>query len=197
MSDATFTLYYHPSIPGRGEYVRLLFEAAGTPYTESNDRDALQARIMITGTVGHPPHFAPPMLGVTPRDGQEWLLSQTPAILAFLGPRLGLVGDIEGDSAAEREKRHAQIQQLTLTALDLMLEAHDTHHPIANSLYCTCSSQCVLHQVTGYDQTKNRRRKPSAVQRTSARTACPSSSSTSTRFCHSTRPSLAFSSVRR
>jgi glutathione S-transferase len=136
MSNTTYTLYYWPSIPGRGEYVRMLFEAAHAPYTDNTDVGALQARVMATDTVGHPPHFAPPILGVTPAGGPEWFLSQTPAILAFLGPRLGLVGDVDGEPEASREQRRAHVQQLTLTALDLMLEAHDTHHPIANGLYC-------------------------------------------------------------
>jgi glutathione S-transferase len=140
MSTTSYTLYYWPEIPGRGEYVRLLFEASNTPYTDNTDINALQARVMTTDTVGHPPHFAPPVLGVTPKNGQEWYVSQTGAILSFLGPRLGLSGDIEGEDEAEREKRRAQVLQLALTSLDLMVEAHDTHHPIANGLYCMCSS---------------------------------------------------------
>lgn len=131
-----YTLFYWPGIPGRGEYIRLLFEASNTPYTDNTDIGALQKRVMSTDTVGHPPHFAPPVLSVKPKNGPEWYLSQTPAILAFLGPRLGLAGDVAGEDEAEQGARRAQIQQLTLTALDLMVEAHDSHHPIASSLYC-------------------------------------------------------------
>jgi glutathione S-transferase len=136
MSDTTYTLYYWSSIPGRGEYIRLAFEAAGTSFMDNTDPGALQARVMSTGAAGHPPHFAPPVLGVTPSGGSEWFMSQTPAILAFLGPRLRLVGDVDGEDTSTREQRRAHVQQLTLTALDLMLEAHDSHHPIGSGLYC-------------------------------------------------------------
>jgi glutathione S-transferase len=137
MSNISYTLYYWPSIPGRGEYVRLLFQASNTPFTDNTDVGDLQARVMKTNVVGHPPHFAPPVLGVTPQGGEEWFVSQTSAILSFLSPRLGLAGDIQGEDELSRDKRRAHVQQVTLTALDLMVEAHDTHHPIANGLYCT------------------------------------------------------------
>jgi hypothetical protein len=136
MSKLSYTLYYWPEIPGRGEYVRMLFEASNTPYTDSTDIKELQARVMSTDTVGHPPHFAPPVLGVTPNSRQEFYISQTAAILGFLGPRLGLMGDLEAEDEIDRDKRRAQVQQVALTALDLMVEAHDSHHPIANGLYC-------------------------------------------------------------
>ena len=66
--------------------------------------------------------FAPPFL----RSG-ALVLAQTATILAFLGPRHGLTPD---DDAG---RYHAQ--QLQLTVADLVAEAHDTHHPIAGSLY--------------------------------------------------------------
>lgn len=148
MSDLSYTLYYWPSIPGRGEYVRLLFEASATPYTDQTDVQTLQSKVMNTD-VGYPPHFAPPVLGIKSGSSkEEQHISQTPAILSFLGPRLGLVGDIEGEDDVQRDIRRARVMQLTLTALDLMVEAHDTHHPIANSLYCEFPSDNSIYYIS-------------------------------------------------
>src|SRR5262249_30714299 len=66
--------------------------------------------------------FAPPFL----RSG-DLVVAQTANILLYLGPRLGLV---PGDEAA-RLRAH----QLQLTVTDVLSEVHDTHHPIAGSLY--------------------------------------------------------------
>jgi glutathione S-transferase len=89
-------------------------------------------------SVGHPPHFAPPVLEIlAPSSSESSYISQTPAILAFLAPILGL------DGAATTPKlddftlnvQRAQINQIVLTILDLNNEAHDTHHPISSSSY--------------------------------------------------------------
>lgn len=56
----------------------------------------------------------------------DLLLSQTPAILAYLGPRLGLVPDGDPNGAW-------RVHALALTALDgLSNEVHNCHHPIAS-----------------------------------------------------------------
>jgi glutathione S-transferase len=55
------------------------------------------------------------------------VVSQTANILAFLAPRLGLVPD--------DETLRAEANQIQLTVGDLVDEVHDTHHPIAGSLY--------------------------------------------------------------
>ncbi len=126
--NARYELYYWPSIQGRGEFVRLALEAAGAPYVdvarvpaeEGGGVKVLQA--LLASTAGGGPFFAPPVLrhgGVT--------LSQTAAILQYLGPRLRLVPDDDGS----RLRAH----HLQLTIADFVLEAHDTHHPIASSLY--------------------------------------------------------------
>lgn len=131
-----YTLLYHPSIPGRGEYVRLAFEAAGVPYSDAGNESSAGKKDVYscvgpksTGSNGNPPQFAPPMLKVpgAGKDGKTLLISQTPNILLYLGPQLGLAGEDEIDKL--------YVNQLTLTALDLSNEAHDTHHPIAGMLY--------------------------------------------------------------
>jgi glutathione S-transferase len=122
-----YNLYYWPHIQGRGEFVRLALEAAGAEYVDvarqpekkGGGRAAVAA--LLQGTDPRAP-FAPPILEV---DG-EWI-SQTGNILAFLGPRLGLV------PRDERSRRWAN--QLQLVVADFVVEAHDTHHPIAKHLY--------------------------------------------------------------
>jgi glutathione S-transferase len=167
MSDTTpeYTLHYWPSIPGRGEYIRLAFEAAGVPYAEALDVGELQKRMMSTDVVSGTPHFAPPILEFTEPGanmpssavhstskegaklvskvrrtgtgtGSRAFLSQTSAILAFVGPKFGLVGDVEGEGTDERELRRARVNQLVLTALDLGLEAHDVRSISTLSSLC-------------------------------------------------------------
>jgi glutathione S-transferase len=66
--------------------------------------------------------FAPPLL----RAG-KLVLAQTATILHWLAPRLGL--------APANENVRAQLNQAQLTIADWVVEVHDTHHPIASSLY--------------------------------------------------------------
>ncbi len=126
--DARYELFYWPSIQGRGEFVRLALEAAGAPYVDVARLPADQgggAKVMqalLADPAGGGPFFAPPIL----RHG-DVTLSQTAAILQYLGPRLRLVPD---DEASRLRANHLQ-----LTIADFVLEAHDTHHPIASSLY--------------------------------------------------------------
>ncbi|MGH8632557.1 MAG: glutathione S-transferase [Burkholderiales bacterium] len=123
-----YHLYYWPHIQGRGEFIRLALEegaadyvdVARLPESEGGGRPAV-ARMLENATTGRAP-FAPPIL----RAG-KLLISQTANILLYLGPRLGLVPH------AEAAQQWAHQLQLTLT--DLVVEAHDTHHPIAKSLY--------------------------------------------------------------
>ena len=123
-----YELYYWPHIQGRGEYVRLALEEGGAEYLdvarlpegEGGGRAAV-ARMLEDAADGHTP-FAPPLL----RAG-KLLISQTANILQYLGPRLGLV--------PKAEAGRLWVHQLQLTIADFVVEAHDTHHPIAKSLY--------------------------------------------------------------
>lgn len=127
-SAPPYELFYWPSIPGRGEFVRLALEDAGAPYvdvarrpaTEGGGVPAMMALMKRNGA--GPAPFAPPFL----RAG-ELLLAQTTNILAYLGPRLGL--------APRDDEGRAQVNQLALTVADLVSEVHDTHHPIGTGLY--------------------------------------------------------------
>jgi glutathione S-transferase len=122
-----YELYYWPSIQGRGEFVRLALEEAGADYVDvarARGRGlGIEAmlRLMEVPALDRPP-FAPPFL----QAGRQ-VIAQTANILHFLGPRLGLV------PAAEATRLWAH--QLQLTVEDLVVDVHDTHHPIAMSLY--------------------------------------------------------------
>jgi glutathione S-transferase len=130
--SAPYELLYWPGIPGRGEHVRLCFEEAGVPYSDSargkDGRQPVAALMQPThlGEGDNPPIFAPPIL----RHG-DLLISQTPNILLYLGPKLGLVPD-----ESEDEFARYRINELALTALDgFSNEVHDCHHPVATGDY--------------------------------------------------------------
>ncbi|HEY6821661.1 MAG TPA: glutathione S-transferase family protein [Burkholderiales bacterium] len=119
-----YELYYWPSIPGRGEFVRLALEDAGADYVDVARRPrgmAAMKHMMESAAVRHPP-FAPPFL----RAG-ELVIGQTSNILLFLGARLGL--------APKSESGRLWVHQLQLTIADWLVEVHDAHHPIGSGLY--------------------------------------------------------------
>ena len=123
-----YELYYWPHIPGRGEFVRLVLEEGGADYTdiarrpegEGGGRPPVQ-RMLEPAADGRTP-FAPPIL-----KAGTLLISQTANILLYLGPRLGL--------APKSEPARLFVNGLQMTIADLVVEAHDTHHPVAKSLY--------------------------------------------------------------
>jgi glutathione S-transferase len=119
-----YELYYWPSIQGRGEFVRLALEDAGADYVDVARRPkgmAAMMRFTETQSVKNPP-FAPPFL-----KAGKLVIAQTANILFFLGPHLGV--------APKNEPGRLWAHQLQLTIADWVSEAHDTHHPIAASLY--------------------------------------------------------------
>lgn len=135
--DHTDIVLLPPGFPGRGEFVRLAFEASGVSYKDiSNEsKDGISQVLAIKDdsvtidTDGNPPAFAPPALRIPGegKDGKTLILYQTPSILAYLGDKLGLAGKDEAE-------KH-WIMAHALTALDLNNETHDTHHPVATSKY--------------------------------------------------------------
>jgi glutathione S-transferase len=119
-----YELHYWSSIPGRGEFVRLALEEAGAPYVDVARTKGGEERMLALledGALARP-SFAPPFL-----KAGNLVIGQTANILLFLGERHGLAPK----NAAGRFFTH----QLQLTIADLVAEAHDTHHPIAGSLY--------------------------------------------------------------
>ncbi len=119
-----YELYYWSTVQGRGEFVRLALEDCGADYTDVARRPggvAAMRRLMDEGAAVRQP-FAPPFL----KDG-EVLIAQTANILVYLGRRHRL--------APRDETGRLWAHQLQLTIADIVDEAHDTHHPIASSLY--------------------------------------------------------------
>lgn len=118
-----YELYYWPEIQGRGEYIRLALEEAGADYLDAarkgNGMGAMMK--MMEQTAGTPP-FAPPFL-----KAGKLVIGQTANILLYLGSRHGL--------APKTEAGKLWVHQLQLTIADLVLEIHDTHHPLGPSLY--------------------------------------------------------------
>src|SRR4030095_11073198 len=118
-----YEFYYWPEIQGRGEFVRIALEDAGTAYidvargmeSEGRGVPAMLALMRGEGT-SHIP-FAPPFL----RDG-ELIVSHTAAILLYLGGRIGL--------APTDENGRLWTHQLQLTITDIVKEVYNSHHPI-------------------------------------------------------------------
>src|SRR5215471_13711068 len=122
-----YELYYWPTIQGRGEFVRLALEEIGASYLDVARKPTKSGGVptMMTFLDGkrikHPP-FAPPFL----KRG-ELIIGQTANILLFLGMRHGL--------APRNDAGRLWTHQLQLTIADLVVEVHDTHHPISAGLY--------------------------------------------------------------
>jgi glutathione S-transferase len=121
-----YELYYWPTIQGRGEFVRLALEEAGADYVDVARRKGkagvpAMMKIIENKRSAHPP-FAPPFL-----KAGKLIVAQTANVLLFLGPRLNL--------APRDEAGKLWAHQLQLTITDLVVQIHDTHHPITTYLY--------------------------------------------------------------
>jgi len=122
-----YQLYYWPTIQGRGEFVRLALEEAGTRYRDVARESGRGAGVpallaLMNGRRLARPPFAPPFL----KTGQL-VIGQTANILLFLGARHRL--------APREEVGRLWVHQLQLTVTDFVAEIHDTHHPISGNLY--------------------------------------------------------------
>ena len=119
-----YELYYWAGIQGRGEFVRLALEEAAVEYADVARRpggEQAMMRLMRDDPGGRVP-FAPPFLKVG-----DLVVAHTANILLSLGARHGL--------APSDEAGRLWAHQLQLTIADFVDEIHDTHHPIASSLY--------------------------------------------------------------
>jgi glutathione S-transferase len=118
-----YELYYWTGVQGRGEFVRLALEDAGASYDDVArvQGDECLAGFLDGARPGALP-FAPPFLKVG-----RLVIAHVANILHYLGPPLDLV------PASEAQRLYAH--QLQLTIADLVAEVHDSHHPIASSLY--------------------------------------------------------------
>jgi glutathione S-transferase len=118
-----YELYYWTGIQGRGEFVRLALEEAGADYIDVARKRGDGVIDKLIGRKGekHPP-FASPIL-----KAGKLVIAQTANILHYLGPRLGL--------SPKDERVRLWVHQLQLTITDIVVEIHDTHHPVTSWLY--------------------------------------------------------------
>ena len=120
-----YELYYWPTVQGRGEFIRLALEEAGADYVDAARRPGRRGvpamNLMQNGRLARPP-YAPPFL-----KAGKTIVAQTANVLLFLGPRLNL--------APREEAGRLWAHQLQLTISDLVVEIHDTHHPVSSWLY--------------------------------------------------------------
>jgi glutathione S-transferase len=120
-----YELYYWPTIQGRGEFVRLALEEADADYVDVARKGkrglAAMMKLLESKTSAQPP-FAPPFLKAGPL-----VIAQTANILFYLGPHLRL--------APRDEAGRLWVHQLQLTITDLVVQIHDTHHPVSGWLY--------------------------------------------------------------
>jgi glutathione S-transferase len=121
----TYELYYWPGSQGRGEFIRLALEEAGSRYLDVAVLPKAKGggvpailKVLEAKKIQRPP-FAPPIL----RAGRQFI-AQTPNILLFLGGRLKL--------APRDEPGKLWTHQLQLTILDLYQEIFHTHHPLGD-----------------------------------------------------------------
>jgi glutathione S-transferase len=121
-----YELYYWPTIQGRGEFVRLALEEAGADYVDvarKRGKAGIPAMMkLMAGPRSMRPPFAPPFL-----KAGKLIIAQTANILLYFGPRLGL--------APRDDAGRLWAHQLQLTISDLVVEIHDTHHPVTTYLY--------------------------------------------------------------
>jgi glutathione S-transferase len=121
-----YELYYWPTIQGRGEFIRLALEEGGADYVDVARRVGKRGvpammKLLESKRLACPP-YAPPFL-----KAGKLVIAQTANILLYLGPRLGL--------APNDEAGRLWAHQLQLTIADLVVQIHDTHHPISGWLY--------------------------------------------------------------
>lgn len=112
-----YELYYWSEIQGRGEFVRLVLEDIGQPYVDIGRDKGDEAVAEALDGVLAPYAFAPPVL----RAG-ELVISQTALITRWLGEKHGLA------PTGDKDRMHAAM--IALTIADLVVETHDTHHPL-------------------------------------------------------------------
>ena len=138
-----YALYYWPSLPGRGEFVRLVLEQAGIGYDDVARRlvasgggaKAIVELLRAAGPGLRP--LAPPVL-----VHGDLRIAQVANICAYLGARHGL--------APTDERGRIEALQLQLTVADLVAEVHDTHHPVATHLVYEDQQPEALHRTRGF-----------------------------------------------
>ena len=139
----SYTLYYWPGLPGRGEFVRLALVEAGAEYVDIARLPAEQGGTSmavlnaIRGKLPGVPPLAPPIL-----VAGDLVLAQTANICAWVAERHGLVPD-------DPDQR-AQALQLAMTLADWVAETHDTHHPLGTTRYYEDQKEAAIERSEGF-----------------------------------------------
>ena len=136
-----YELYYWPGIQGRGEFVRLALEEAGADYVDVARRKGGMELLTAALETEEYPSFAPPFL-----KAGEMTVGQVANILMYLGEQHGL--------APRTDPGRLWAHQLQLTIADLVTEVHDTHHPIATSLYYEDQKPEALRRAADFVETR-------------------------------------------
>jgi glutathione S-transferase len=136
-----YKLFYWAEIQGRGEFVRLALEEAGADYVDVARREGGTDLLMAALEVEEYPSFAPPFL-----KAGELTIGQVANILLYLGEQHGL--------APRTDPGRLWVHQLQLTIADLVTEVHDSHHPIASSLYYEDQKPEALRRAADFVETR-------------------------------------------
>ena len=122
--------------PGRGEYVRLMFEEAGVAYEDVCRKNNSNADVLAFMKGNKPgfPVWAPPII-----QSGDFVINQTPAIMIYLGKKFGLC-----PTGGPEEEAHAT--QLLLTIHDYHFEGNMSCHPV--DLHASYSTQVEEAKVT-------------------------------------------------
>ncbi|MEC3912524.1 glutathione S-transferase [Sphingobium sp. CR2-8] len=132
-----YDFWYWPGIAGRGEFVRLMLEACGIPYSDRARQDGADALMADMADHAHGPAFAPPYLSI---DGST--IAQTANILFYLAER--------HQCGPSGMKSRYWLAQLQLTIMDMVAESHDVHHPVGLDLYYEDQKPEALRRATGF-----------------------------------------------
>ncbi len=132
-----YDFWYWPTIPGRGEFVRLTLEACGIAYRDCAREEGGEALMADMASHDRGPAFAPPYLGI---DGAT--VSQTANILLYLSER--------HECGPSGMKSRYWLAQLQLTIMDMVAEAHDVHHPVGVHLYYADQKPEALRRAQGF-----------------------------------------------
>lgn len=134
----SYRLWYWPSIQGRGEFVRLVLEAAGIPYEDCARADGGEkALVADMKKRGARRPFAPPYI-----EAEDGTIAQVADILLYLGDR----HDLTPKDTATRYWLH----QVQLTVSDVVAEVHNVHHPVAMMDYYRDQKAEAARAATGF-----------------------------------------------
>ena len=106
--------------PGRGEYIRLMFEETGVPYEDVCKKAKNYAEVLafMRGEKPGFPVHAPPYI-----QHGDFVMNQTPAIMEYLGKKFNMY-----PTGGPEEEAHAA--QLNQTTADYHSEGNLACHPV-------------------------------------------------------------------